>query len=77
MIVYENTPPHSNPETFLCTSHAPCGWITVEALAVSETDCPASIDNITSDMEDRPTEQIKDRSMHSRQTRCHKVVSQR
>jgi hypothetical protein len=58
MIMYQHTPPHSNPQTFLSVAHTPRSWISVEALTVSQTNCPASIDDITSHMEDRPAKQI-------------------
>jgi hypothetical protein len=55
MILYEYPPPHSNPKTFLGTAHTPCCGIAVESLAVGKTDCPASIDNVASNMEDGST----------------------
>jgi hypothetical protein len=54
MIMYEHTPPDSNPKTFLGIAHAPRRGISVEALTVRQTDCPASIDDVTSHMKNRP-----------------------
>ena len=77
VVMNEHTPPHSNAETLLSATHTPRRWISMEALTVSQTDCSTSIDDVTSDVEDRSTKQIQDCSMHSCQRRCYEIVPQR
>jgi hypothetical protein len=76
VIMNQDPPPKAYSHVFLMLRSFPGCSIPVKTKAVCKSHSASSVDNITSDLSNRPSHQVKERRVHSRNSRHHKVVLQ-